>query len=109
MLHFSDEEQFDYRALLVNDKKDDEEEDDVYSIIGLSPPHMIFLEVCPLLPFDATMPFNCVASISYALCIISKALFVFPYDTIYILFRVDKVVVEEVTESGQGIYMFWVL
>jgi hypothetical protein len=95
MLHFSDEEQFDYRALLVNDKKDDEEEDDVYSIIGLSPP--------------ATMPFNCVASISYALCIISKALFVFPYDTIYILFRVDKVVVEEVTESGQGIYMFWVL
>jgi hypothetical protein len=45
MLHFSDEEQLDYGPSPVQEKKDEEEENDVYSLSALSPPHMVFHEV----------------------------------------------------------------
>jgi hypothetical protein len=45
MLHFSDEEKLDYKPSLVQKKKEDKEEDDVYSLSALSPPHMVFHEV----------------------------------------------------------------
>jgi hypothetical protein len=45
MLHFSDEEQLVYGPSRVQEKKDEEEENDVYSLSALSPPHMVFHEV----------------------------------------------------------------
>jgi hypothetical protein len=45
MLHFSDEEQLDYGPSPIQEKKDEEEENNIYSLSALSPPHMVFHEV----------------------------------------------------------------
>jgi hypothetical protein len=79
ILHFLDEEQLDYRPSPVQKKKDDKEEDDVYSISDLSLPHMVFHEV-------RETPFDCSASILCGLSTIPRALLVFYYVSIYIWF-----------------------
>jgi hypothetical protein len=56
----------------------------------------------------AKISFDCSASIVHGLSTIPRAFLVFSYVSIYMVFRVDKVVAEEGSEPNRGMYFLLV-